>query len=220
MVAREAPHAGGHRRRRNARPARARARGPVLFLEALEETRARAEHWARFGEDLARTARHHRRGYGWSEDYAFGPVAIANPPTATGPASGPSAGSCPSCRTLPAPLARRVEALARRLPELLPAHPGPGLLARRSLDRQPACRPDADPPDRPGLLPRRRRGRPRDAPPVRQPGPGFADAYGPLAPGWEERRAVYSLFPALVHVRLFGASYLGMAERFLSAAGV
>ena len=47
------------------------------------------------------------------------------------------------------------------------------------------------------------------------PPPEFRDAYGPLEPGWEERRILYQLFPALVHLRLFGASYGGMVERML-----
>jgi fructosamine-3-kinase len=41
-----------------------------------------------------------------------------------------------------------------------------------------------------------------------------------LAPGFfERRRDLYNLYPLLVHVRLFGASYLGGIERTLKAAG-
>jgi fructosamine-3-kinase len=47
----------------------------------------------------------------------------------------------------------------------------------------------------------------------------FYDAYGPLEPGHEERLTIYRLWPALVHLRLFGSGYRGMVERFLSAAG-
>jgi fructosamine-3-kinase len=53
-----------------------------------------------------------------------------------------------------------------------------------------------------------------DAPP-----PEFREAYGELQQGWEERRCLYQLFPALVHLRLFGASYAGMVDRLLSEAG-
>ena len=53
-----------------------------------------------------------------------------------------------------------------------------------------------------------------DAPPDE-----FWSAYGPLAPGWRERRPIYQLFPALVHLRLFGAGYAAMVERLLAAAG-
>jgi fructosamine-3-kinase len=52
-----------------------------------------------------------------------------------------------------------------------------------------------------------------------RPGPGFAEGYGPLAPGWEARRPVYQLWPALVHLRLFGGGYRGMVEGLLDRAG-
>ncbi|MCP5370585.1 MAG: fructosamine kinase family protein [Hyphomicrobiales bacterium] len=45
-------------------------------------------------------------------------------------------------------------------------------------------------------------------------------ALRPLAPGFfEERRDLYNLYPLLVHVRLFGGSYLGSVERTLSRFG-
>jgi fructosamine-3-kinase len=48
------------------------------------------------------------------------------------------------------------------------------------------------------------------------PGHSFWEAYGSLEPGWEVRRSVYQVFPALVHFRLFGASYAGMVDRLLT----
>jgi fructosamine-3-kinase len=52
----------------------------------------------------------------------------------------------------------------------------------------------------------------------------FFDAYQvarPLDRGfWEERRLVYTLYPLLVHIRLFGGSYVAQAERSLRALGV
>ena len=44
-------------------------------------------------------------------------------------------------------------------------------------------------------------------------------AYGPLDAGWQQRRAAYQLFPALVHLRLFGQGYAGMVDRLLSSLG-
>ena len=42
----------------------------------------------------------------------------------------------------------------------------------------------------------------------------------PLRPGFfEERRDLYNLYPLLVHVRLFGGSYVGSVERTLSQFG-
>jgi fructosamine-3-kinase len=39
----------------------------------------------------------------------------------------------------------------------------------------------------------------------------------PLAPGSAERVSLYQLYPLLVHVNLFGGSYLGSVKRALSA---
>jgi len=54
--------------------------------------------------------------------------------------------------------------------------------------------------------------------------PEFYERYAdrrPIADGfWEERRDLYNLYPLLVHVRLFGGSYLAQAERTLARFGV
>lgn len=54
-------------------------------------------------------------------------------------------------------------------------------------------------------------------------GPRFFDRYAehrPIAPGFfEERRDLYNLYPLLVHVRLFGGSYVGDVERILRRFG-
>jgi fructosamine-3-kinase len=50
------------------------------------------------------------------------------------------------------------------------------------------------------------------------PGPRFLDAYDeawPLAPGHEERVLLWQLYPLLVHVNLFGGSYVEAADRAL-----
>lgn len=43
----------------------------------------------------------------------------------------------------------------------------------------------------------------------------YEEAY-PLAPGHEERVALYQLYPLLVHVNLFGQSYVGSVARALA----
>jgi fructosamine-3-kinase len=53
-----------------------------------------------------------------------------------------------------------------------------------------------------------------DAPP--EP---FWAAYGGLERGADERLAFYQLYPALVHMRLFGAGYASMVDRLLRAVG-
>lgn len=48
------------------------------------------------------------------------------------------------------------------------------------------------------------------------------DAYAevfPLSPGHEERVPLYQLYPLLVHVNLFGGSYVGAVERALDGSG-
>lgn len=51
----------------------------------------------------------------------------------------------------------------------------------------------------------------------------FFDRYQdhrPIAPGFfEERRDIYNLYPLLVHVRLFGGSYVGSVDRTLNRFG-
>ena len=47
------------------------------------------------------------------------------------------------------------------------------------------------------------------------------DELRPMTPGFfEERRDLYNLYPLLVHVRLFGGSYVGSVERTLTRFGV
>lgn len=51
----------------------------------------------------------------------------------------------------------------------------------------------------------------------------FYAAYAEIRPpeeGWPARRAIYRLWPALVHVRLFGASYLSWVEPVLTRRGL
>lgn len=54
-------------------------------------------------------------------------------------------------------------------------------------------------------------------------GPPFFARYGELRPiregFFEERRDLYNLYPLLVHVRLFGGSYVGAVERTLTRYG-
>ncbi|MGF1549444.1 MAG: fructosamine kinase family protein [Sphingomonadaceae bacterium] len=51
------------------------------------------------------------------------------------------------------------------------------------------------------------------------PPASFWESHGRPAAGWDERQAAYQLFPALVHLRLFGQSYAAMADRLLTRLG-
>jgi len=191
----------------------------VLFLEALDEVRPKPAHWARFGEDLARLHSTAGQAYGWQEDYAFGPVMIYNAATGDWPGFWAERRLLPFVAQMPRGLGAQVEALAGRLAEILPAAPVPALLHGDLWTGNLLATKDAihliDPASYYGdgevdLAMLHLFG---------GPGPGFLEGYGGLAPGWGQRRAVYSLFPALVHLRLFGTGYAPMVERFLKSAG-
>lgn len=194
--------------------------GTALILEALEETRPTEGSWSKVGAALARLHRATGPEYGWDEDYAFGAVAIPNGARADWPEFWAANRLLTHAIYLPGGLAPRIARLCERLPELLPSSPRPALLhgdiwtgnllfgpaSVHFID--PACY-YGDPEVDLAMLHL-----------FGSPGPGFADAYGPLGTGWEKRRAVYTLWPALVHLRLFGSGYRGLVDRLLTSLGV
>ncbi|GAA0740703.1 aminoglycoside phosphotransferase [Sphingomonas sp. ABOLD] len=157
------------------------------------------------------------RAYGWLADYAFGRVAIPNGATSDWPSFWAERRLRTHLSHVPAPLARRLDRLADRLPNLLPMHPAPSLLhgdlwggnvltsgGRVTALIDPACYHGDREVDAAMLTL-------FDAPPAR-----FFDALA-LAPGWQERQPIYRLWPLLVHLRLFGSSYAGAVETALAA---
>jgi fructosamine-3-kinase len=166
---------------------------------------------------------HHVRGdhYGWADDYAFGPVAIANGWSDNWPRFWAERRLLCHAPHVPAALAHRLETLAADLPSRLPARPAPALLHgdlwtgnvlvhgdRVSGLIDPACYYGHAEVDFAMLSL-------FDSPP-----PAFYDAYGSREPGHAERLPIYQIWPALVHLRLFGNSYRRLVERLLSATGV
>jgi fructosamine-3-kinase len=175
--------------------------------------------WASIG--AAMRALHARRGesYGWPVDYRLGTVELDNRQGSDWPAFWAEQRLLPTAALLDRPWRERVAALAGRLGELLPSDPPTAWLhgdlwsgnilvsgGRLAALIDPACYHGDAEVDLAMLCL-------FDTPPSE-----FWEAYGPLSPGWEQRRPIYQLFPALVHLRLFGASYAGMVDRFLSAA--
>lgn len=161
------------------------------------------------------------RPFGWGEDYAFGPVLIPNAPLADWPSFWAERRLLPASPFLSAALAHRIDALAARLPDHLPAQPAPALLhgdlwtgnvlasgGRLSGVIDPASYYGDGEVDLAMLHL------------FGAPHPEFQAAYGPLAPGWQVRRSIYQLWPALVHVRLFGSGYHGMVAGLLDRLGV
>lgn len=193
----------------------------LLILEDLRETgQLTVPGWAALGRDLRRLHAATGAGYGWPTDYAFGKVRIANADAGDWPAFWAARRLRPFLPGLPTELAQPLEALCTALPDLLPAAPPPALLhgdlwtgnilmagERVSGLIDPACYHGHAEVDLAMLC---LFGAPPEA---------FWAAYGPLAQGWPRRRAIYQLWPALVHLALFGPGYAGLVRRLLSQSG-
>jgi fructosamine-3-kinase len=190
----------------------------VLLLEYIENDRVFSPHaWASIGEAVRRL--HERTGdsYGWDADYQIDTVALDNRRGTDWPRFWGEQRLMATAALLDRPWRERIEALSARLGELLPPSPRPaqlhgdlwsgnilvnnGILAAL-ID--PACY-FADAEVDLAMLTL------FDTPPEE-----FWAAYGPLEPGWGERRIIYQLFPALMHLRLFGLAYAPVADRLLA----
>lgn len=191
-----------------------------VFLEYLEETAGSAAGWRALGSALRRLHDYRGETFGWPEDYAFGTVAIANAALPSWPDFWADRRLRPFLPHLPTKLTRRVETLCNRLPDLLPADAPAALLhgdlwtgnvlfgpAGSAWLIDPACY-FGDPEVDLAMLSL-----------FGQPGPGFHETYGQLRPGANSRRAIYQLWPALVHLRLFGRGYLGLVDSRLGSLG-
>lgn len=193
----------------------------VLLLEQINHDGLfNARAWADLGERLAELHAYVGAGYGWAADYSLGTVHLDNHERRDWPSFWAEQRLIAVARLLDRPWRARVDALAHRLADQLPATPPPSLLhgdlwsgnilvrdGRVAALIDPACYHGDAEVDLAMLSL-------FDRPPE-----SFLNAYGALSPGWEERRTVYQLFPALVHLRLFGAGYAGLVDRLLSSAG-
>ncbi len=193
----------------------------MLLLEHLRNDGAwSANAWGDVGGWIARLHAGQSEQYGWPVDYSLGTVQLDNRQHGDWPAFWGGQRLTATVSLLDRPWRARVEALAERLPDLLPAAPAPALLhgdlwsgnilvceGRLAGLIDPACYHGHAEVDLAMLTL-------FDGPPE-----AFWSAYGPLEPGWRERRAVYQLFPALVHLRLFGTGYAGLVDRLLTSLG-
>jgi fructosamine-3-kinase len=192
----------------------------LLILEDLGDDEGPGNAWGNLGQVLRRLHSVTGETYGWPQDHAFGKVRIPNATTTTWPEFWAERRLQPSCPETPPVLARKVEALAGRLHEHLPEHPSPALLhgdlwtgnvmahgAQVTGLIDPSCYYGHAEVDLAMLTL------------FGSPGNSFWTTYGSLEPGFEERRPIYQLWPALVHLRLFGAGYQGLVERCLQSAG-
>ncbi len=194
--------------------------GATLVLEALPASGRVSSAWPSLGAALARLHGATGPRYGWECGYAFGEVAIENAWSEDWPSFWAKHRLLTHVPYLPPALARRVEALAQDCANRLPVRPKASLLhgdlwggnvlvadgvVTGLID--PACYFGHGEVDIAmlGLFD--------------HPSRAFFDAYGALEAGAEDRLMIYRLWPVLVHVRLFGMSYRGMAEALLSALG-
>ncbi len=194
----------------------------VLVLEDLPDDGGLDEQgWRDLGAALRHLHEAVGAGYGWPDDYAFGRVVIRNAPYDTWAAFWAERRLLPEAAALPPVFARRLEVLAADLPNRLPSRPAPALLhgdlwagnllasgGRLTGLIDPACYHGDGEVDLAMLHL------------FGTPGAGLAEGYGPLPPGALERRAIYQLWPAIVHLRLFGDAYAGMLDRLLARVGV
>ena len=157
--------------------------------------------------------------YGWDVDYAFGKVSIVNSASDDWPHFWAQHRLLCHVPHVSSDIATRLETLAVRLPDLLPTAPPVSLLhgdlwGGNMLFEKDRFAAFIDPASYRG-------DREVDVAMlawVESPPPRFFDALD-LSPGWRERYPVYALWPALVHLRLFGDGYRASVTAALDALG-
>jgi len=193
----------------------------ILIMEAMPADGGLSNAWVSLGKALSKLHAAKGSACGWPDDYAFGAVAIENAWMKSWPHFWAERRLLPNCPHVSSALARRIEALAADLPNRLPELTAPSLLhgdlwggnilaANNEVTAliDPACYYGHGEVDIAMLNL------------FDGPSPAFYDAYSALEPGWNERLIIYHLWPALVHLRLFGSGYRPMVERLLARAGV
>ena len=180
-----------------------------------------ARAWADIGAQIKRLHESEAEFFGWPVDFSIGTVQLDNREGSDWPRWWGEQRLVGSASVLDRPWRERVDRLAGRLNDLLPASPRPSLLhgdlwtgnmlvrsGRLAALIDPACYYGDREVD---LAMTCLFGVPEDS---------FWDSYGELEPGWRERRPIYQLFPALVHMRLFGVNYRSLVDRLLTETGV
>ena len=193
----------------------------VLLLAHVENDGLFSPHaWRDIGTELRKLHARTAETYGWPLDHALGTVALDNRESRDWPRFWGEQRLVAAASLLDRPWRERVDRLAARLPELLPAAPPAALLhgdlwsgnilvrsGRLAALIDPACYHGHAEVDLAML-------RLFDTPPD-----AFYDAYGAPDEAADDRLPLYQLFPALVHLRLFGATYAPTVDRLLAAVG-
>jgi len=192
----------------------------VLLIAHVENDGLFSPHaWADIGAGLRRLHDHASAQYGWPVDYTLGTVTLDNREGRDWPRFWGEQRLVAAASLLDRPWRERVDRLAGRLHDLLPRDPPACFLhgdlwsgnilvfgGRLAALIDPACYHGHAEVDLAML-------RLFDSPPDE-----FREAYGAMEEGAEERLPFYQLFPALVHLRLFGATYAPMVDRLLAAS--
>ncbi len=193
--------------------------GRLLCLDWLEETGATPAGWKALGKGLRILHDVESGEYGWIEDYSIGSVPVLNGAQEDWPSFWAENRLMPMTEGIPRDIAARVYTLARTLGDRLPEKPQAALLhgdmwsgnalfsGKEAWLIDPACYHGHAEVD---LAMLELFGTPDAA---------FWEGYGSEEPERSERTAVYQLWPALTHLRLFGDSYRGMVERLLDSVG-
>lgn len=193
----------------------------VMLMEALPNDGRIASAWPSIAQGLKLLHAPTEPRYGFRFDYMLGPIAQPNGFSDDWLGFWRDRRLLPLARPLPAAARRRVEALGKRLGELIPAAPRPALLhgdcwAGNLLVADglltgfvdPACYYGDVEVDLAMLTL------------FASPNAEFWEIYGERDKGWPEREAVYQLWPLLVHLRLFGSSYMPRIDTRLTRLGV
>ena len=191
----------------------------LLLLEDMPDSGALSPtSWEALGHHLNTLHQDTGPRYGWASDYAFGEVPIANGWHSIWTDFWSENRLLPSLPYLPSQLRQKLEHLAARLSDWLPTDPpasllhgdlwGGNILASDGLTGliDPACYYGHGEVDLAMLCL------------FDHPHEAFWAGYGRPEGDWPRRRALYQLWPALVHLRLFGRSYLPMVERCMERA--
>ncbi len=193
----------------------------VLVIACLPQTGGVGMAWPDLGRVAAKLHAAHGNEYGWDQDYAFGPIRIINRWSEDWSGFWAENRLLVNAKYVGTGLARRLERLCADISNRLPSKPAPSLLhgdlwggnVLVSADKvsgliDPACYYGHGEVDIAMLMM------------FDHPGAAFFSTYGKLEPGHKERLDIYRLWPALVHLRLFGSGYRPLVERLLSDLGV
>lgn len=195
---------------------------PYLLLEYLPPKEASARDWQLFGENLATLHRQRQDYFGWESSNYIGRLPQSNEPHTDWSSFFIEERLMPQLnraeKLLPNALRRALEELMQRLPQLFPREPAALLHGDLWSGNAHPCGYGVAAIDPAVYFGHREMdlgmtqlfgGFPRI----------FLEAYQhhyPLKSGWKERLEICNLYPLLVHVNLFGRSYIGGVRQVLA----